>query len=419
MMDIESEVKRIAEDAKKASKKMAVLSSAEKDAALNNMARELTANEQAILEANRKDLGAAGEKGLSSAMIDRLTLNTDRIEGMAQGLREVAALPDPVGDVQRMWKRPNGLQIGRIRVPIGVIGFIYESRPNVTVDAAGLCLKAGNVVILRGGSEAINSNTALAEILKKACVASEVPEESVQFINTTDRAAIMEMLKLDDQIDLIVPRGGPELVRIVTDNTRIPVISHDKGLCHIYVAEDADRSMARKVVLNAKAQRPGVCNALETLLVHKTAAPDFLPEIASDFKSAGVEMRGCPLTREFIPDAVEASEEDWDSEYLDLIISIKVVEDMEEAYQHIDRYSSGLSEAIITTDYDKAMNFLSKVDSAAVYVNASTRFTDGGEFGLGAELGIGTGKLHARGPMGLEELTSYKYIIFGQGQIRE
>lgn len=418
-MDIESEVKRIAEDAKKASKKMAVLSSAEKDAALNNMARELTANEQVILEANRKDLGAAGEKGLSSAMIDRLTLNTDRIEGMAQGLREVAALPDPVGDVQRMWKRPNGLQIGRIRVPIGVIGFIYESRPNVTVDAAGLCLKAGNVVILRGGSEAINSNTALAEILKKACVASGVPEESVQFINTTDRAAVMEMLKLDEQIDLIVPRGGPELVRTVTDNTRIPVISHDKGLCHIYVAEDADRALARKVVLNAKAQRPGVCNALETLLVHKTIAPDFLPEMASDFKSAGVEMRGCPLTREFIPDAGEASEEDWNSEYLDLIISIKVVEDMEEACQHIDCYSSGLSEAIITTDYDKAMGFLSKVDSAAVYVNASTRFTDGGEFGLGAELGIGTGKLHARGPMGLEELTSYKYIIFGQGQIRE
>lgn len=229
----------------------------------------------------------------------------------------------------------------------------------------------------------------------------------------------MEMLKLDDQIDLIVPRGGPELVRIVTDNTRIPVISHDKGLCHIYVAEDADRALARKVVLNAKAQRPGVCNALETLLVHKTAAPDFLPEMASDFKSAGVEMRGCHLTREFIPDAGEASEEDWNSEYLDLIISIKVVEDMEEAYQHIDRYSSGLSEAIITTDYDKAMDFLNKVDSAAVYVNASTRFTDGGEFGLGAELGIGTGKLHARGPMGLEELTSYKYIIFGQGQIRE
>ncbi len=419
MMDIESEVKRIAEDARKASRKMAVLSSAEKDAALNNMARELTANEQVILEANRKDLSAAGEKGLSSAMIDRLALNTDRIEGMAQGLREVAALPDPVGDVPRMWKRPNGLRIGRMRVPIGVIGFIYESRPNVTVDAAGLCLKAGNVVILRGGSEAINSNTALAEILKKACVASEVPEESVQFINTTDRAAVMEMLKLDDQIDLIVTRGGPELVRIVTDNTRIPVISHDKCLCHIYVAEDADRALARKVVLNAKAQRPGVCNALETLLVHKTAAPDFLPEMASDFKSAGVEMRGCPLTREFIPDAGEASEEDWNSEYLDLIISIKVVEDMEEAYQHIDRYSSGLSEAIITTDYDKAMDFLNKVDSAAVYVNASTRFTDGGEFGLGAELGIGTGKLHARGPMGLEELTSYKYIIFGQGQIRE
>ncbi len=418
-MDIKEQVFNAAVEAKKASRKLAVLSSEVKDKALLNMAEALLSNKQIIMETNEKDLRTANEKGLGPAMIDRLTLDTGRINAMAQGLREIVALPDPVGEVPRMWKRPNGLQIGRIRVPIGVIGIIYESRPNVTVDAAGLCLKAGNAVVLRGGSEAINSNTILAEILQKACAASGVPEAAVQLIKTTDRAAVMEMLKLDDNIDLIVPRGGHELIRAVTDNTSIPVIKHDKGLCHIYVEDDADFALARKVVLNAKAQRPGVCNALETLLVHKNAAPDFLPEIASDFRKAGVEMRGCSVTMKYIPDAVKATDEDWDAEYLALIISIKVVGDMEEAIEHIERYSSGLCEAVITSDYNKAMEFLQRVDSSAVYVNASTRFTDGGEFGLGAELGISTQKLHARGPMGLEELTSYKYIIFGQGQIRE
>lgn len=418
-MDLQAEIKSLAVDAKKASRELAMLSSAVKDGALLSMADALMANETDIIEANQKDLTAAKEKGLTSAMIDRLTLDPQRIEKMTQGLREIVTLPDPVGEIPRMWKRPNGLQIGRIRVPIGVIGIIYESRPNVTVDAAGLCLKSGNAVILRGGSEAINSNTALAGILQKACTSSGVPAAAVQFIKTTDRAAIMEMLKLDGLIDLIVPRGGGQLIQTVVDNTRIPVIKHDKGLCHIYVDEAANREMAQKVVFNAKVQRPGVCNALETLLVHKDAAADFLPAMHSQFKDAGVEVRGCPITREFIPEAGEATEEDWDTEYLDYIISIKVVEDMEGAIEHIDSYSSGLAESIITTNYDRAMEFLQRVDSSAVYVNASTRFTDGGEFGLGAELGISTQKLHARGPMGVEELTSYKYIVFGQGQIRE
>lgn len=418
-MDICSQVLHAAMEAKKAARRLAILSSTAKDAALLNMARCLISSKQLIMEANEKDLRAARGKRLSSAMLDRLTLNPERVEAMATGLREIASLPDPVGEMPRMWRRPNGLQIGRVRVPIGVIGIIYESRPNVTVDAASLCLKAGNAVILRGGSEAINSNTVLAEILQKACDASGVPGSAVQLIKTTDRLAVMEMLKLDGQIDLIVPRGGPELIRTVVDNTRIPVIKHDKGLCHIYVEEDADWALARKVVLNAKVQRPGVCNAVETLLVHSNAASHFLPQVASDFKAASVEIRGCPVTREYIPDAKAATDEDWDAEYLDLIISIKVVKDMEEAIEHIERYSSGLSEAIITDSYSKAMEFLRRIDSAAVYVNASTRFTDGGEFGLGAELGISTQKLHARGPMGLEELTSYKYIVFGQGQIRE
>lgn len=418
-MDLCSQVLHAAMEAKKAARKLAILSSTAKDAALLNMARCLISSQQLIMEANAKDLCAAREKRFSSAMLDRLTLNPERVEAMATGLREIASLPDPVGEMPRMWRRPNGLQIGRVRVPIGVIGIIYESRPNVTVDAAGLCLKAGNAVILRGGSEAINSNAVLAEILQKACDASGVPGSAVQLIKTTDRTAVMEMLKLDGQIDLIVPRGGPELIRTVVDNTRIPVIKHDKGLCHIYVEEDADWTLARKVVLNAKAQRPGVCNAVETLLVHSNAVSHFLPLMASDFKAAGVEIRGCPVTREYISYAKAATDEDWDAEYLDLIISIRVVKDMEEAIEHIEKYSSGLSEAIITTNYNKAMEFLRRVDSAAVYVNASTRFTDGGEFGLGAELGISTQKLHARGPMGLEELTSYKYIVFGQGQIRE
>jgi glutamate-5-semialdehyde dehydrogenase len=418
-MDLQAEVTQVAEDARDAARILATISSAAKDGALLNMADALVSGEETILEANAKDLSSARDKGLSPAMIDRLTLNRERIEGMARGLRDIAALPDPVGEVSRMWKRPNDLQIGRIRVPIGVIGFIYESRPNVTVDAAGLCLKAGNAVILRGGSEAINSNITLADILQSACSASSIPQAAVQLVRTTDRAAVMEILKLDGLIDLIVPRGGPELIRTVKDNTRIPVIGHDKGLCHIYVAEDADQALARKVVLNAKAQRPGVCNALETLLVHGDAAPGFLPRMASDFQAAGVEMRGCPRTREYVPQALEATEEDWDTEYLDLIISIKVVRDLDEAIAHIERYSSGLCEAIITTDYNRAREFLSRVDSSAVFVNASTRFTDGGEFGMGAELGISTQKLHARGPMGIEELTSYKYIVFGQGQIRE
>ena len=418
-MDIRTYVTEKARTAKAASRRLAILSSATKNAALLSMADQLESQSAMLLSANAKDLEAAKQQGLSSAMTDRLTLNPKRITEMAMGLREVAALPDPVGEVIRMWRRPNGMQVGKIRVPIGVIGIIYESRPNVTADAAGLCLKAGNATVLRGGSEAIHSNAAIVEILNKAGESAGLPSGSICFIENTDRQAVMEMLAASAFIDLIIPRGGEALMKTATENSRIPVIKHDKGLCHTYVDLDADLSMAYDVCFNAKVQRPATCNAMETMLVHEGIAQAFLPKMIKGLKEAGVEIRGCSKTRAIVPGLKEATEEDWSTEYLDLILSVKVVRDMDEALEHIARYGTQHSEAIVTRDYTKARRFLSEVDACAVFVNASTRLNDGYQFGLGAEIGISTSRIHARGPMGLEELTTPKYIVFGEGQLRE
>jgi len=338
---------------------------------------------------------------------------------MVKGINEVIDLPDPVGEVIKMWRRPNGLLVGKMRVPIGVIGIIYEARPNVTSDAAVLCLKSGNAVILRGGSEAYHSNRIIVKYLREGLVEAGLPAESIQFLPFLEREAVKILLRLNDYIDLIIPRGGEGLIKTVTEESTIPVIKHYKGICHVYVDEYADLNMAISISYNAKVQRPGVCNAMETLLVHEKIASDFLPPMAEKFRKGGVELKGCEKTREIIPDIEKATEEDWTTEYLALILSIRIVKDIEEAIRHINFYGSHHSDAIVTRDYSKAKKFLEEVDSAAVYVNASTRFTDGGEFGMGAEIGISTDKLHARGPMGLEELTSYKFIIFGDGQVRK
>ena len=418
-MDIKEMVLGKAKEAKKAARVLAGVSSAVKNEALVAMADGIMDASDKLKEENAKDLEYGREKGLSSALIDRLELTDSRISGMASGLKEIAALPDPIGEVTRMWQRPNGLQIGKIRVPIGTIGIIYESRPNVTADAVGLCLKSGNAIILRGGSEAINSNTAIANILVEAAKASGLPDGCIQFIDITDRQAVMDMLKLDEYIDMIVARGGPNLIKTVTENSAIPVAKHSAGICHTYVDTDADLKMAEEICFNAKVQRPGVCNAMETMLVHKDVAAEFLPVMIRRFIEAGVEVRGCPEVRKVFPDVAEATEEDWRTEYLDLILSVRVVKDVDEAIDHIMTFGSLHSDAIVTRDYRRARKFLKEVDSAAVYVNTSTRFTDGNEFGLGAELGISTQKLHSRGPMGLEDLTSQKYIVYGDGQIRE
>ena len=418
-MSIREIVEDKARKAKEAGRDIATLSSEVKNRALLKMAELIEAQADKIKEVNKKDLEAGKEKGLSSALMDRLLLNDKRIDGMAEGLRQVAALPDPVGEVVKMWKRPNNLLIGKMRVPLGVVAIIYESRPNVTIDTVSLCLKSGNALLLRGGSEAIHSNRALVEIAREAAEAAGVNKECIQFLDTPDRAAVGELLKRDDLIDLVVPRGGEGLIRFVAENSRIPVVFHYKGVCHTFVDRDADLDMAKAICFNAKVQRPGVCNAMETMLVDAPIAQRFLPEMAKMFKEAGVELRGCPKTREILPDIKEATEEDWYEEYLDLILAIRMVDGMEEAIAHIHRYGSGHSEAIVTENYQRAMDFLRQTDSAAVYVNASTRFTDGFEFGLGAEMGISTQKLHCRGPMGLEDLTCCKYIIMGEGQIRE
>ncbi|MEW6380355.1 MAG: glutamate-5-semialdehyde dehydrogenase [bacterium] len=418
-MDIKQAVLAQARLARQSARKLATLSSSVKDQALLLMAARIEGQMEDILSANRKDVEAGEQKGLSRAMIDRLTLTPARIAAMARGLREIAAQPDPVGAVDRMWKRPNGLEIGRLRVPIGVIAIIYEARPNVTSDAAGLCLKAGNAVILRGGSEAIHSNLAIGEIIGQALVQSGLPKESVQLISLTDRQAVLELLTLDDYIDVVIPRGGETLIRTVVENSTVPVIKHYKGVCHTYVDDQADLAMASRIVMNAKVQRPGVCNAMETLLVHRDIAAQFLPPMIAELRQAGVEIRGCPKTKLLVPDVIPATEDDWYTEYLDLILAVRVVDDLEAAIDHIAQYGSMHSDAIVTRDYSRARKFLHEVDSAAVYVNASTRFTDGGEFGLGAEIGISTQKLHSRGPMGAEDLTTTKYIIFGDGQIRE
>ncbi len=409
----------VAAAARRAAREVASLSTDQKNRALEAMAAKLEESEDEIRQANRLDLAAGKESGLSGAMLDRLEVTPERLAAMARGLREVAGLSDPVGTVIDRRIRPNGMEIARVRIPIGVIGIIYESRPNVTVDSAGLCLKAGNAVILRGGKEAINTNLVLAGILKRALEETALPPAAIQMVDITDREVVGELLKLDGLVDLIIPRGGEGLIRAVVENSRIPVIKHYQGVCHIYVAASADGEMALQIVDNAKTQRPGVCNAVETLLVARSIAPSFLPAVYSRLKEKGVELRGCPETRKFLNGISEASEEDWYEEYLDLILAVRVVAGVKEAIGHIARYGSEHTEAIVTEDREEAEEFLKKVDSSSVFVNLSTRFSDGGQFGLGAEIGISTDKLHARGPMGLEELTTYKWVGRGEGQIRQ
>jgi len=418
-MTIAEQIVQIATNARQASHAMAKLSSESKDRLLLAMADALVAASAAIIAENKKDLAAGEEKGLSPALLDRLMLDEPRIKGMAAALREVAALPDPVGGVDRMRLRPNGLQVGKMRIPLGVIGIIYESRPNVTSDAAALCLKAGNAVVLRGGSEAINSNRAIAGILCAEMRKAGIPEGALALIPFTEREAVLEMLRQEELIDLIIPRGGESLIRFVVENSRIPVIKHYKGVCHLFVDAAADIPMAGRIIVNAKTQRPGVCNALETLLVHRDIAGTFLPRIADALHSLKVELRGDETVCSLVPDAIPASEDDWYAEYLDLILAVKVVENMDQAIEHINRYGSLHTEVIVTGDYANAQRFIREVNSSTVMVNASTRFADGGQLGLGAEIGISTTKLHSFGPMGLEDLTTTKFIVFGNGQIRE
>ena len=382
------------------------------------MAESLSAQKDFIQTENKKDLEAGREKGLSAAMLDRLALTDKVMEAMIGGLHEVIALPDPVGEVDEMIRRPNGLMVGRMRIPLGVIGMIYESRPNVTVDAAALCLKAGNAVILRGGSEAIHSNLALAKVLQDALAVENMNPAAIQVIPVADREAVNVLLSLEDYVDLIIPRGGEGLIRFVAQNSRIPVLKHYKGVCHVFVDRDADFEMAANIVMNGKTQRPGVCNALETLLVHREISGSFLPLIGARLQKAGVELRGCPQTREIIAGIKAATEEDWFAEFLDLILAVRVVDDIDAAMDHIAVYGSQHTEVIVTANYANAQRFIREVDASAVMVNASTRFSDGGQFGLGAEIGISTTKLHAYGPMGLKELTARKFIVYGDGQVR-
>jgi len=413
------DIRQLAEDARRAARELAKASGAGKDRALLAMAAGLPESRSRILAANAGDVAAARAAGQAPAFVDRLTLTESRIEAMARGVRQVADLPDPVGAITGMWRRPNGLQVGRMRVPLGVIGIIYESRPNVTADAAALCLKSGNAVLLRGGSEALATNRAIAEVLSAAVESAGLPPASLAVVPSADRAVVREMLSLHGLIDLIIPRGGEGLIRAVREGSQIPVIAHDKGLCHTYVDELADLAMAAEVAYNAKVERPGVCNAMETLLIHAGVARVFLPPFVARLSAAGVEVRGCDRTRALLPTVQPADEADWDTEYLALILSIRVVGSFEEAVAHIARHGSGLAEAIVTSDHGHAMRFLREVDAGAVFVNASTRFTDGYEFGMGAEMGISTQKLHARGPMGLPELTCEKFIVLGDGQIRD
>ena len=417
-MSVEEMVEKMAKAARHASRALRNRGSAEKDRALLRTSALLLKKEELIRRENEKDLIKAKDLGLSAAMMDRLALDPKTIRSMAEGLQEVASLPDPVGRVTGMWKRPNGLRVGRVRIPLGVIGFIYESRPNVTVDAAALCLKSGNAVILKGGAEAIHSNIILGRLLHEALEETGLPHEAIQVIPTTDRLAVQALLRLEDDVDVIIPRGGEGLIRFVTEHSRIPVLKHYKGVCHVYVDEFADKGMAAEICYNAKVQRPGVCNAMETMLVHEGIAPDFLPSMVRRFREAGVEIRGCKRTISLIPDARPAVPEDWTAEFLDLILAVRIVGRMDEALDHIERYGSKHTEAIVTKDYERAQRFLHEVDSSVVLVNASTRFNDGNQLGLGAEIGINTSKLHAFGPMGLEELTTQKFIVYGAGQTR-
>ena len=414
-----SEVLEKAKRAKLAAAELAKLSSGIKNKALQIMAQALEAQTDFLIKANKLDLEAAVQSGKPKAFIDRLTLNEQRIKDMADGLRVIKDLPDPVGETVAMWRRPNGLQIGRRRVPLGVIGVIYESRPNVTADAAGLCLKTGNAVILRGGSEAIKSNKAIVKVLSQASYEAGIPEGAIQLIEDTDRASARELMRLNELVDVLIPRGGTGLIKAVVEEATVPVIETGVGNCHIYVDGQCDRDTAVKIIINAKTQRPGVCNAVETLLVDRKIAEEFLPVVIKELREKDVEIRGCEETLKIVPDVTRATEEDWDTEYLDYILAVKVVDGIDEAIRHIGMHGTGHSEAIITDNYHAAQKFLDEVDAAAVYVNASTRFTDGFEFGFGAEIGISTQKLHARGPMGLNELTTIKYVIYGSGQIRK
>ena len=417
-MDIQQTIAQMARDAKNAAGVIGRCDTARKNRVLTTMADLLEARAQALYRENRKDLERAEAAGLSAAMIDRLTISEKTIASMAAGLREVADYPDPVGTTGPTHVRPNGLRVARMRIPLGVIGIIYESRPNVTIDAAGLCLKSGNAVILRGGSEALSSNRALAGIIGEALAAAELPAQAAQVVPTDDRRAINALLAQEESVDLIIPRGGEGLIRFVVENSRIPVLKHYKGVCHVFVDQGADLAMAEEIALNAKAQRPGVCNAMETLLVHQAVADAFLPVMARRFAAAGVTLRGCPRTRVVLPDITPATEADWPAEYLDLVLAVKVVDDMDDAMAHIARFGSNHTEAIVTRDYGRSQRFLREVDASVVLVNASTRFNDGGQLGLGAEMGISTSKLHAFGPMGLEELTTRKFVVLGDGQIR-
>ena len=413
------QILEMAKKAKAAASAVAGLSSPKRKAALLRIADNLVRRENEIIAANEKDVEEGKKKKLSNAMIDRLILDSERIAAMASGIREIAEQPDPVGEVIRMWTRPNGLLVGKMRIPLGVVGIIYESRPNVTADAAALCLKSGNAVLLRGGSEALESNLAIGRIIQGSLAEEGVPEEAVQVIPIADRNAILVMVQLEDYLDLIIPRGGEGLIRFVVENSRVPVIKHYKGVCHVFVDETADLEMAEAICVNAKVQRPGVCNAMETLLVHAAVAEEFLPKMVAKFRGLGVEVRGCPKTQALCgKDVVPATEEDWPTEYLDLILSVKVVSGLEEAISHIETYGSSHTESIVTRDYANAQTFLRRVNSSVVLVNASTRFSDGQQLGLGAEIGISTTKLHAFGPMGAQDLTTTKFIIFGEGQVR-
>jgi glutamate-5-semialdehyde dehydrogenase len=405
--------------AKAAARRLAYLSTRVKNDALEAMARALVDRQQYILEANSQDIKAAKERGMAEAMLDRLLLTGSRITAMADGLREVAALPDPIGEIIDGWKRPNGLDIRRVRVPLGVIGIIYESRPNVTVDAAALCLKSGNAVVLRGGSEAIHSNVALARVIAQAAYAAGVPEGAIELVESTDRAAAQQLMRMNGVVDVLIPRGGAGLIQTVVRTATVPTIETGVGNCHVYIDASADLDMAEQLVVNSKCQRPSVCNAAETLLVHRDVARIFLPRVGKALQERGVELRGDDATRELLPNVTPATEDDYFAEFLALIMAVRVVNSIDEAMDHIDTYGSKHTELIVTRDYQAARRFTQEVDASTVNVNASTRFTDGGQFGLGAEIGISTQKLHARGPMGLRELTSTKFIVTGEGQIRE
>lgn len=412
-------IRRLGEQAVRAARQLRSVPTKTKNLALRSAAAVLRREAEEIFAANEMDLKAAELNGLNEAMIDRLTLNRQRLEAMAEGLEQIAALPDPVGQIEGLVSRPSGIKVGKMRVPLGVIGIIYESRPNVTADAAGLCLKSGNAVILRGGSEAIHSNRAICACLRRAIVDAHLPQDAVQLVDQTDRALVGALLTADRYVDVIIPRGGRSLIERVASESKIPVIKHLDGVCHVYVDRRADLDMAVKIAVNAKTQRPGVCNAMETLLVHQDVAQEFLPRVVAALREKGVEIRGCPRAREIVEDLAKATEQDWSTEYLSLVLSVRIVDDLEQAMDHIARYGSGHTESIVTSDYDAAWRFLREVDSSSVMVNASTRFADGFEYGLGAEIGISTDRLHVRGPVGLEGLTTQKWIVLGQGEVRE